>query len=491
MRIVQVNWGWPPKQTGGPIGYVADLSKELVKLGHEISVFYAGDSDFRGRCYLNRKTQDGVKLFSFVNSPNNFLSLGIPLKECQEPIIEAIFQELLAEVKPDLVHLHSLLGLCGSILEISKSLDILNVVSLHNYWFICPRVDLLKPPSYTLCSGPDTGWNCSVCAPRPGQWKLRKAKAKGRLKNLIKRRPALKRSLQRTILGLNKLRNSFSGFEENRADSPPSGRPNAHLARDYLFREDYLRSLLSQKADLIVAVSNGVKEIFVNHGIPEKRVLVLHSGIKSVDRLQSFARSQGGGLHNPLTFGFFGPVLPYKGVHVLVEAFNLLPLGSARLVIYGTGDSNYVRKLMKKANGNVEFRGTFRDLTDILPEFDLAVIPPIWHDNAPLVVLESLAARKPIVGAEIGGIPDFVKDGINGFLFRPGDPFDLAEKMKKIIESPQLIHFFKKNIQPPKSMRQHAGEVSDIYQNLTASRNIRKKRELVELQADREYVGKH
>jgi len=485
MRIVQVNWGWPPKQTGGPIGYVADLSKELVKLGHEISVFYAGDSDFRGRCYLNRKMQDGVKLFSFVNSPNNFLSLGFPLKECQEPIIEAIFQELLAEVKPDLVHLHSLLGLCGSILEISKSLDILNVVSLHNYWFICPRVDLLKPPSYTLCSGPDKGWNCSVCAPRPSHWEVTKAKAKGKLKNLIKRRPALKRSLQRTILGLNKLRNSFSAFEEDRADSPISGRPDPKLARDYLFRENYLRSLLSEKADLIVAVSNGVKEIFVNHGIPEEKVLVLHSGIKSRDRLQAFAQSGGDGAHAPLSFGFFGPVLPYKGVHVLVEAFNLLPPGSARLVIYGTGDSDYVLNLMKRAGRNVEFRGTFRDLTDILPEFDVTVIPPIWHDNAPLVVLESLAAGKPIVGAEIGGIPDFVKDGINGFLFKPGDASDLAEKMKRIIESPRLIHSFKENIKPPKSIRQHAGEVSDIYQNLTASRNIRKKRELVELQADR------
>ena len=485
MRIVQVNWGWPPRQTGGPIGYVADLSKELVKLGHEISVFYAGDSDFRGRCYLNRKTQDGVKLFSFVNSPNNFLSLGFPLKECQEPIIEAIFQELLAEVKPDLVHLHSLLGLCGSILEISKSMGVSNIVSLHNYWFICPRIDLLKPPSYTLCSGPSKGWNCSVCAPRPSHWEVRKGKAKGKLKNLIKRRPALKRSLQRSILGLNKLRNSFSGFEENRADSPISGRPDPKLARDYLFREEYLRSLLSEKTDLIVAVSNCVKEIFVNHGIPEEKILVLQSGIKCLDRLQTFARSQTDSLRSPLTFGFFGPVLPYKGVHVLVEAFNLLPPGSARLVVYGTGDSDYILKLMTKANGNVEFGGVFRDLTDILPEFDVAVIPPIWNDNAPLVVLESLASGKPIIGARIGGIPDFVKDGINGFLFRPGDPFDLAEKMKEVIESPQLIHLFKKNIEPPKSMRQHAGEVLEIYQNLMATKDANEKQQLVESQADR------
>jgi glycosyltransferase involved in cell wall biosynthesis len=481
MRIVQVNWGWPPGQTGGPIGYVADLSKELVALGHEVFVFYAGDTDFGGRSYLHRKVQEGVRLFSLVNSPNNFLSLGFPKEECREAKTEALFQDFLAEVNPDLVHFHSLLGLSASILEVSKSRGVSNVVSLHNYWFICPRLDLLKPPSYTLCSGPSRGWNCSVCAPRPGRWEVRKAKAKGMFKNLIKRRPTLKRCLQRTILGLNRLRSSFSAFDKNRADSPASGRPDPELARDYLFRENCLRSLLSEKADLIVAVSSSVKEIFVNHGIPEEKIIVLHSGIESLDRLQRFARCQTDSLHSPLTFGFFGPVLPYKGVHILVEAFNLLSPGSARLVVYGTGDSSYIRKLMRKANGNVEFGGAFRDLTDILPEFDVAVIPPIWNDNAPLVVLESLASEKPIIGAEIGGIPDFVKDGINGFLFKPGDPFDLAEKMKEVIESPQLIHLFKENIEPPKSMRQHAGEVSDIYQNLIALKDIGEKRALVEV----------
>jgi glycosyltransferase involved in cell wall biosynthesis len=481
MRIVQVNWGWPPKQSGGPIGYVADLSKELFKSGHQVFVFYAGDSDFIGRCFLKREEEEGVKLFSLINSPNNFLGLGFPLKECRESKIEDVFQRFLAEVKPDLVHFHSFLGLCGSLLEISKSLDIINIVSLHNYWFICPRVDLLKPPSYTLCPGPDKGLNCSQCVPRSSIWKMRKAKAKGMLKNFIKSKPGFKRALQRNILRLNKLRRNFVNVEKKNLDSISFLSADPELAPDYLFREKYLRDILSLKADLIIAVSHYVKKRFVDHGIPEKKISVVHSGIKALERLQGIAQNQPDGVHDPLIFGFFGPVLPYKGVHVLVDAFNLLPSGCARLVIYGSGDSDYLLKLMKKANKNVEFKGSFRDLTDILTGFDVTVVPPVWHDNAPLVVLESLASGKPIIGAQIGGIPDFVIDGMNGFLFKPGDPVDLAEKMKKIIESPELIDFFKKNIEPPKSMRQHAREVSYIYQKLIDTKDVRETQEIIKL----------
>lgn len=470
MRTVQVNWGWPPRQTGGPIGYVADLSRELVRLGHQVFVFYAGDTDITGRCRVKRRQEEGVELVSCLNSPNNFLPSGLPLRECREAETEGIFRRFLAEIKPDLVHVHSLLGLSGSILEIPNSMGIRSVVSLHNYWFVCPRVDLLRPPSYSLCPGPDQGLNCSLCAPRAGLRELRRARLKGAWKNVIKGRPALKRFLQRNLLGVNKLRRSLLDLEKKGIESLPPEEPDPALAEEYLFREVYLRDLLVQKVDLLIAVSNYVKDRFIEHGIPQEKIAVVHSGIRSRDRLMEFARREPGALHDPLTFGFFGPVLPYKGVHVLVEAFNHLPPSSARLRIYGSGDSKYLLQLMKKANGSVHFGGAFKNLTDILPEFDVTVVPPIWHDNAPLVVLESLASGKPIIGADIGGIPDFVQNGINGLLFTPGDPLDLAGKMRKLLESPQLTASLRENIKPPKSMTEHARELSEVYMEQVTSK---------------------
>jgi len=247
------------------------------------------------------------------------------------------------------------------------------------------------------------------------------------------------------------------------AIAPP---PDSLKVWGYQFRQEYLRDQLSKNADLIIAVSNAVKDIFVQNGIPENKIMVLHSGIKMAEKLEDFAERNYQEPRNPLIFGFFGPVQPYKGVHILVEAFSKLPLGSAKLLIFGTGPSSYYQRLMSKANPFVEFRGAFDDLSRMLSEFDVAVVPPIWHDNAPLVVLEALSAKKPIIGADIGGIPDFVQDGVNGLLFEPRNPSDLAEKMKKIIDSPQLVKIFRKNIKKQKTMKEHAQDLQQVYDKL-------------------------
>ncbi len=245
------------------------------------------------------------------------------------------------------------------------------------------------------------------------------------------------------------------------------------MVQGYKFRQKHLRDQLSFNTDLVIAVSNAVKNVFVRNGVPENKIMVLHSGIKMAEKLEIFAQKNDIPYRNPLIFGFFGPVHPYKGVHILVEAFSKLPLGSARLVIYGTGPSHFYQSLMNKANSYVEFRGAFDDLGKMLMEFDVAVIPPIWEDNAPLVVLESQAGKKPIIGANIGGIPDFVQDGVNGLLFKAGDSEDLASKMKILIDSPYLIEKYKSNVKRPKSMQEHTSDIEQIYAQLLGQTNKR------------------
>jgi glycosyltransferase involved in cell wall biosynthesis len=476
MRIMMINWGWPPKQSGGPVGYAADLCKELVKNGHQVYMFYRGDSNFKGKCYLEYHEDEKVNLANLVNSPNQYSNFGLPLNECKQPLVEHYFEEFLDKVKPDLVHFHSLIGLSGSLIEMAKKKGIITVVSLHNYWFICPRGDFVLPYDYSLCPGPDHGLNCALCLPAAEKPLKRKIdNLNSILKAQFKKNVWLKRKLQIVVLGINKFKNKLTRPEmEKREMFPPSSAPDPLMAWAYRFRQEYLKDQLSRNTDLIIAVSNTVKDIFVQNGIPEDKIMVLHSGIKIAEKLEDYAEKNQINPRNPMIFGFFGPVQPYKGVHILVEAFNKLSPRSARLLIFGTGPSSYYQRLMSKANSFVEFRGAFDDLSRMLSEFDVAVVPPIWQDNAPLVVLEALSAKKPIIGANIGGIPDFVQDGINGLLFEPGNSSDLAEKMKRIIEFPHLIEIFKRNIKKQKTMKEHASEMEEIYQNLLSKDSMLK-----------------
>ncbi|HEX9912337.1 MAG TPA: glycosyltransferase family 4 protein [candidate division Zixibacteria bacterium] len=468
MRIMMVNWGWPPRQTGGPIGYATDLCKDLVKSGHRVYMFYGGDSNFKGKCYLEYREEEGVNLASLVNSPNQYSNFGLPLNECKQPTVEHFFEEFLDKVKPDLVHFHSLIGLSGSLMEIAKKRGIRTIISLHNYWFICPRGDFLALPDYRLCPGPNGGLNCAICIPPAAKiWKRKIDNLKSIIKTQFKKNIWLKRKLQKILLSTNRFKNILTDSQmEGRETFPAVSALDPLLVWGYKFRQEYLRDQLSKNADLIIAVSNAVKDVFVQNGISEKKIMVLHSGIKMAEKLEAYAEKNYIKPRNPIIFGFFGPVQPYKGVHILVEAFNKLPLGSARLLINGTGPSHYYQSLMRKANSYVEFKGAFDDLAQMLSEFDVAVVPPIWQDNAPLVVLEALSAKKPIIGANIGGIPDFVQDGLNGLLFEAGNSSDLAEKMRKITESLNLIEIFKRNIKKQKTMKEHTKEMEVIYQNL-------------------------
>ena len=91
------------------------------------------------------------------------------------------------------------------------------------------------------------------------------------------------------------------------------------------------------------------------------------------------------------------------------------------------------------------------------------MVPPIWYDNAPQVVFEALATKTPVIGSNIGGIPDFIKDGKNGFLFEAGNVEELKNKMAIIMENPSLINELRSEIQPMKTMEFHAKEMIDLY----------------------------
>lgn len=70
----------------------------------------------------------------------------------------------------------------------------------------------------------------------------------------------------------------------------------------------------------------------------------------------------------------------------------------------------------------------FDQMKSIYSSAKLTAVPSIWYDNSPMVILESLFAGTPVLGARIGGIPETVRDGETGFTFETGDAIDLALK---------------------------------------------------------------
>lgn len=135
---------------------------------------------------------------------------------------------------------------------------------------------------------------------------------------------------------------------------------------------------------------------------------------------------------------YFGRLSFEKGIDQLIRAAAMT---GGLLKIVGEGpSSDELKGLAAETGADVEFLGfrTGDELKRLLEKARFVVVPSRWYENLPFSVMESLAAGKPVVAADIGGIPEMVEDGRNGLLFPPGDETRLAECLRMLWNDRQL-----------------------------------------------------
>jgi glycosyltransferase involved in cell wall biosynthesis len=167
---------------------------------------------------------------------------------------------------------------------------------------------------------------------------------------------------------------------------------------------------------------------------------------------------------------FVGPADRHKGLGVLLRAWARVPTGLGRLVVVGTdGPPGGVP--------GVEFAGrlTGAPLWARYRAAAFVVVPPIWPDPCPTVVLEALAAGRPVVGTRVGGIPDLVVDGASGLLVPPGDPDALAAGVEALLTDRARLSALAlaaavraREFATPVVVRRIAG----VYEDVTAARAV-------------------
>lgn len=232
----------------------------------------------------------------------------------------------------------------------------------------------------------------------------------------------------------------------------------------FLERKAHAQEILSGAAQ-VVAPSNFVKNLVLQE-FPGTTIKVIPHDVnfKPVSRNNKFYYPD-----SAITFGFMGVLGPYKGVHVLIEAFKGLEDTNCRLKIHGAPYSRqYEEKLKIMAGGDkrIEFKGAYtleKDAANILNNIDVLCVPSLSHESFGLVIQEALAGGVPVVGARRGGIPENIKDGVNGFIFEPSKVDELRQIMEKIIKDPTILNAFKKEIIPPPELKREAQEYEQIY----------------------------
>ena len=189
--------------------------------------------------------------------------------------------------------------------------------------------------------------------------------------------------------------------------------------------ESYVSQMLGavEKFDHFVSVSHFLRKKMISHGIPEDKISTVHNFVDVSDITPNFSVGD--------YILYFGRVHRSKGLLTLIAA--AAPLKQVPLYIVGDGvGMPEVRRIVEQDGcEHIQLLGFKQgdELRELILNSICTVLPSEWYENCPMSVLESYAYGKPVIGADIGGIPELIVDGVDGCLVPSGDQEALRERL--------------------------------------------------------------
>ena len=442
MKVAFLVHQYPPDFSTGTELYAHRLALALQPRGQALAV-YTNDPDVSGHTAFRKREDelDGIAVtrVTFFDglAPNH------ALHDYYDVFLGKVFGEWLDEQRPDVVHVFHLMGLGLSLLEECHARGIPVCVQIMDYWFLCPTVQLLRHDG-SLCSGPETNACIECLAPDNYGYQVLRMHAQG------------EDFVEAPLPGPELI-------DVNHADIA--------LRRSVLHsRPAFVRRMLDH-ATTLIAPSLFIRNLFLEHGYREDQMRHLAYGVQPLEGPMAALPVAGEGT---VTFGFFGSVNPQKGLEVLVSAFRECRAENLRLEVRGnmTHFPKYAKRVRAFADidPRIVFKGPFGhdELGQVLSTIDVLVVPSVWYENTPFVVLEAFSAGRPVVASDLGGLSELVQDGVNGRLFRAGDPGALMDVLRDFERDPELLLRLAGGIRPVRTLEDNADDFVDLWEQALA-----------------------
>lgn len=232
-------------------------------------------------------------------------------------------------------------------------------------------------------------------------------------------------------------------------------------------------------ADRIVVVSEAVRRRFQSPRLSRKLSLV-YNGLDLVTFVprQDRARVRESlGLGPGPVVGVVGRLIPWKGHQVFLEGARRITMRRPDVAFVLVGDDpdprgSYRRELEAVAEGpelkgHVVFTGFRDDVADLMHAFDLLVCPSVLEDPLPRVVLEVMAAARPLVASRVGGVPELAVEGETALLVPPRDPGALAEGVLALLDDPERARRMgeagRRRVEACFSLEAHVSAIQGLY----------------------------
>ncbi|MFG0241785.1 MAG: glycosyltransferase [Phycisphaerales bacterium JB054] len=521
----------------------SELATGLALSGHKVSYLRSGmhySAVRRGPHIKRTEVWREIDCYTLFNSRNlspaatNFRNMQA---EISSPKDNAAVLAWLREVKAEVVHVHSLEGFALDVVGAMRDAGLPVVITTHNYHYGCPQVDLLHNER-ECCLDYDGGKRCEGCLTAPDPARARRNRS---ILQAFERTvgPELTVAMRNTVkLAKKRLSGSparvprpedqvkpdpetAKGFDPGGADHPGTvelglevvakdkidelGQAPAdaneifertsdvHLRVVNIYGERRRAGVEAlNRASLVTPPSAFMCRAYEAMGVRPEQLRHVRLGQPHFDQIHRRARRSPyydsrpwdpATAKRPLRMAFWGTTRNNKGFGVMARAIERLDRETRQtcqfIIHAGGGDWGYRKRLSRFPE--VSFLGGY-DTVQLLAgagEYDVAVLPHIWFENSPLVMLEHLHAGKFILSSRLGGPVDWICEpgspkaaangGLGNGLFHPGgDDEALALCIERVVRgevvlpSPREIHAVSELWSYP----QHVAEVQSIYRGL-------------------------
>ncbi|WP_185806980.1 glycosyltransferase [Bacillus salinus] len=409
MKILHYSLGLPPSRSGGLVRYAIDLMEDQARVkGTTIFHLYPGSIDplnKRTRITKTKKVVSNATHFQIINSLPLPLFRGI--KHPEDFMLSGPYEEyfnFLKDVNPDIIHVHTLMGVHKEFFESAKNLGIKTVYTTHDYFGICPTINLYKDSLKKNCGNFEQGAGCVKC----------NTNAMSTSSLFLTQTPLypLLRNLKKWIK-----KNAVNHDIPINLDKKDINREEAD--KYFQLREFYFD--IFNKIDVFhfnSSISEGVFRRYLPN-INGKVLNITHNGIKDVNY----------SLHNvssKIRLGYLGPMKEYKGFNLVLDAVKLLPFDKYDLHLYGDEGDFELPK-------NVFLHGKYshKELDSVFSNIDVLIVPSIWYETFGFIVLEALNHGIPTIVSDTVGSKDLVKEDY-GWVYNSNRLSDLVELVNSI-----------------------------------------------------------
>lgn len=409
MKILHYFLGFPPYRTGGLTKYAFDLAKSQVGDGHEVLALWPGQiKSYSARpCIKEDKSIKGIRNLELLNPLPISLDEGINEFEAFTKSCDMnIYLSFLNKEKPDVIHIHTLMGLHKEFVEVANQLKIRTVMTSHDYFGFCPKVTLYR---YGECCDNDNECrNCIQCNANPLS-----------LQKIQLMQSHLYRWVKDTSI-VKKLRKQHRGQFFGEETLPPM--PNVdveEVAKKYRDLRAYYVSMY-EAIDFIHFNSTVTEKVYKRYMVPKDSAVVsiTHQGIKQHERKKVETKKK--------VILYLAPAKPYKGWNVLKEACAQMWSEGVdfELRVYSPVQKTEPYMVIKEDG----FR--YDELGQMMNEADVLVAPSVWYETFGFTVLEAMSYRVPVIVSNHVGAKDIVEN--NGVIVKAGSVEDLKKALRYI-----------------------------------------------------------